>query len=150
MPDGLKNSGLYTGIGILPFIAAICIHCMHILVCIFILYLSFLFFNFNNLVFSFKNFFFYFLKIQSEIMVKVTLLCKEYCIKSQHLFTRHRKMFENLIYKRLNFYSKHNLLCSHQFFLKNFDTSNAILQLLGNIYDSLNNNNNQTIFFGLV
>ncbi|KAK4325594.1 hypothetical protein Pmani_003836 [Petrolisthes manimaculis] len=32
MPDGLKNSGLYTGTILLPFIAAICIHCMHILI----------------------------------------------------------------------------------------------------------------------
>lgn len=32
MPDGLKNSGLYTGIGLLPIVAVICIHCMHILV----------------------------------------------------------------------------------------------------------------------
>ncbi|KAK7065350.1 hypothetical protein SK128_004658 [Halocaridina rubra] len=32
MPDGLKNSGLYTGTALLPFIACICIHCMHVLV----------------------------------------------------------------------------------------------------------------------
>lgn len=32
MPDGLKNSGLYTGTALLPVIAAICIHCMHSLV----------------------------------------------------------------------------------------------------------------------
>ncbi|MPC26450.1 Proton-coupled amino acid transporter 4 [Portunus trituberculatus] len=32
MPDGLKNSGLYTGTVLLPFIAIICIHCMHMLV----------------------------------------------------------------------------------------------------------------------
>lgn len=32
MPDGLKNSGLYTGTILLPFIASICIHCMHMLV----------------------------------------------------------------------------------------------------------------------
>lgn len=32
MPDALKNSGLYTGTFILPIIATLCIHCMHILV----------------------------------------------------------------------------------------------------------------------
>ncbi|XP_037776225.1 proton-coupled amino acid transporter-like protein CG1139 [Penaeus monodon] len=32
MPDGLKNSGLYTGTALLPVIATICIHCMHMLV----------------------------------------------------------------------------------------------------------------------
>ncbi|XP_045622971.1 neutral amino acid uniporter 4 isoform X2 [Procambarus clarkii] len=32
MPDGLKNSGLYTGVGLLPLISIICIHCMHMLV----------------------------------------------------------------------------------------------------------------------
>ncbi|KAL7644449.1 UNVERIFIED_CONTAM: hypothetical protein RMT77_005281 [Armadillidium vulgare] len=32
MPDALKNSGLYTGIGLLPIVAVICIHCMHLLV----------------------------------------------------------------------------------------------------------------------
>ncbi|XP_076065718.1 proton-coupled amino acid transporter-like protein acs [Oratosquilla oratoria] len=32
MPDGLKNSGLYTGTALLPFIATLCIHCMHMLV----------------------------------------------------------------------------------------------------------------------
>ncbi|XP_063861777.1 proton-coupled amino acid transporter 2-like isoform X4 [Scylla paramamosain] len=32
MPDGLKNSGLYTGTVLLPIIAVICIHCMHMLV----------------------------------------------------------------------------------------------------------------------
>ncbi|XP_068201426.1 proton-coupled amino acid transporter-like protein CG1139 [Palaemon carinicauda] len=32
MPDGLKNSGLYTGTALLPIIATICIHCMHSLV----------------------------------------------------------------------------------------------------------------------
>lgn len=32
MPDGLKNSGLFTGTALLPFIAVICIHCMHMLV----------------------------------------------------------------------------------------------------------------------
>ncbi|XP_071522232.1 neutral amino acid uniporter 4-like [Panulirus ornatus] len=32
MPDALKNSGLFTGTALLPFIALICIHCMHMLV----------------------------------------------------------------------------------------------------------------------
>ncbi|KAG0716570.1 Proton-coupled amino acid transporter 4 [Chionoecetes opilio] len=32
MPDGVKNSGLYTGTVMLPFISLICIHCMHMLV----------------------------------------------------------------------------------------------------------------------
>lgn len=35
MPDGLKNSGLYTGTVLLPLIAAICIHCMHMLVSVY-------------------------------------------------------------------------------------------------------------------
>ena len=34
MPDALKNSGLYTGTFLLPVVATICIHCMHILVSI--------------------------------------------------------------------------------------------------------------------
>ncbi|XP_053651557.1 proton-coupled amino acid transporter-like protein CG1139 isoform X1 [Cherax quadricarinatus] len=32
MPDALKNSGLYTGVGLVPILSAICIHCMHMLV----------------------------------------------------------------------------------------------------------------------
>ncbi|XP_042228127.1 proton-coupled amino acid transporter-like protein CG1139 [Homarus americanus] len=32
MPDGVRNSGLYTGVALLPIISAICIHCMHMLV----------------------------------------------------------------------------------------------------------------------
>ena len=52
------------------------------------------------------------------------------------------KIFEKLVHKRLSkFISKYNLINDNQFgFLKNKNTSDAILEFLDNLYDSLNNN----------
>ena len=51
------------------------------------------------------------------------------------------KIFEKLVHKRLiKFITKYNLLNKNQFgFLKNRNTSDAILEFLDNLYDSLNN-----------